>query len=88
MPYNDLSYATKYLKLYGRYTDEQKANLLKSGSMARPRLPDPALTREELANLRRRLSMLSIDGLERQYKEVATVFTTVLPYPPHPRIVF
>jgi hypothetical protein len=48
---------------------EEQANLLKSAPMARPRQPDPALTREELANLRRRLAMLSIDGLERQYRE-------------------
>jgi hypothetical protein len=37
--------------------------------MARPRQPDPPLTKDELASLRRRLAMLSLDGLERQYRE-------------------
>jgi hypothetical protein len=51
-------------KIYG----EQKANLLKSHCMARRPETDPILSREDLAELRRRLTMLSVDGVEVVYR--------------------
>jgi hypothetical protein len=51
---------------------EEQANLLKSGSMARPRQADPPLTKEELANLRRPLGSNRPRARRRK-----------VPWPPH-----
>jgi len=48
---------------------EQKTNMLKSRIMARrPRPPDEILTREELEDLQRRLSKMSITAVQDFYQ--------------------
>jgi hypothetical protein len=51
------------------WAGEQTANLLKSGFMARrPRPPEEILTRKDLAELQRRLSMMSITAVQDFYQ--------------------
>jgi hypothetical protein len=49
-------------------TGEQKANLLKFNSMARRPETERILSREELSGFSRRLSMLSVSGVEATYR--------------------
>jgi hypothetical protein len=52
----------------GFFADEQKANLPKSSSMARRPEIERILSQEELREFSRRLSMLSISGIEATYR--------------------
>lgn len=53
---------------HGSAKEEQKANMLTFCCMARRPESDPILSRDELAEFTRRLTMLSVDGVEGVYR--------------------